>query len=64
MRLVESGYVFIIPAGHVRAIFVVGRKSRFNQFCEDLDLFVLMHKLDKLLRWYMLVAVSQFRDIF
>lgn len=48
----------------MRAIFVVGRKSRFNQFCEDLDLFVLMHKLDKLLRWYMLVAVSQFRDIF
>ena len=40
MRLIESGSVIIVTILHVDGIFAVGRKSRCDQFCDDLNRLV------------------------
>ena len=51
MRLVESGSVSILAVVHVEDIFAVGRKSRCDHFCDDLNRSVPINKLGEL-KWY------------
>ena len=51
MRLIESGSVTIITVVHVDDIFAVGRKSRCDQFCDDLNHLVPINNLGES-KWY------------
>ena len=49
--MIENGYVSVIAVVHVDDIFAVGRKSRCDRFCEDLNKLVPINNLGEL-RWY------------
>ena len=52
LRLVESGSASIVTVVHVDDIFAVaGLKTRYDQFCEDLNRLVPINNLGEL-RWY------------
>ena len=48
LRLVESGTVSMVTVVHVDDIFAVGRKTRCDQFCEDLNRLVPINNLGEL----------------
>ena len=61
MRLVESGTLSIVTVVHVDDTFAVGRKVRYDQFCEDLNRLVPINNLGEL-RWYAGCRYSRDRD--
>ena len=50
-RLIESGSISIVTVVHVDDIFAWELKSKWDQFCEDLNRLVTINNLGDL-RWY------------